>query len=151
MACQRSTVQWWMQNAAISQHSVRSVKPLLFPHQLSSLSSTTVFPLHLMTSVFIHRSALVPPSTIDISPSSCHLRFCHEPFTACRSAGDTRRHHLCSRAAFAFITILLALPPPLRGQCSLSLSGEVLPKIVGISISTKIDMKHNNQLQTKRQ
>ena len=63
-------------------------------------------------------------------------------------AGDARRrHHLCSRAAF--VTSLLALPPSRLEQCSLSLTREVLPKNVGISISTEMEMKYNNQLEKK--
>ena len=49
-----------------------------------------------------------------------------------------------------FITSLLASPPSRSEQCSLPLTEEVLPKIAGISISTEMEMKYNNQLEKKK-
>ena len=61
---------------------------------------------------------------------------------------DALCHHQCSCATFAFISILLALSPSLQGQCSLSLTAEVLPKIVGFSIPTEMEMEDEIQQST---
>lgn len=73
------------------------------------------------------------------SPLSRAFCFCCLPLLEI----DSRRHHPCSRDAF--VTILLASPASLRGQCSLSLTGEVLPKFVGFSIPTEMEMKDETQ------
>ena len=74
--------------------------------------------------------ALVP-----LPPSSqAFSRLTEMPTTGCR-------HQMCSCVAFALVTSLLSSSPSLPGQCSLSLTGEVLPKIVRISIPTEIEMK----------
>ena len=142
---------WCMLNAAISPHSVqlRPTSSLSFdehlplPRQASPLPSTTLNNPRWRRPLSASRrhpcGALMTPS---------HLAFvCSLLCLSPAAAGGARRHHLCSRATF--VTIMCALPPSQREQCRLSMSGEVLPKILGCFISTEMEMKDEKQQSTR--
>ena len=147
MVHQRSTVQWCMLNASISPHSVQ-LRPT------SSLSFGEHLPLPLDEHLHFHRrpsttlagDARRQPADAILGAHMTHLQLSFVCSLLCLSpaaARDARRHHMCSCAAF--VTIMFATPPSQRGQCGLSMSGEVLPKIVGDSISTEMEMKNEKQ------
>ena len=150
MVHQRSTVRWCMLNAAISPHSVQ-LRPTF------SLSFDDYLPLlfdeHLhfrrRPSTTLAGDAHRQPAAAILGAHMTHSQLSFVCSLLCLSpaaARDARRQHPCSCAAF--VMIMFASPPSQRGQCGLSMSGEVLPKIVGCSISTEMEMKNETQQST---